>query len=104
MTRDRHQTRLALGKALLAVLLEAARERHARDHLVDTPDGPEMGWMAWERQAMTNSVNYWRGQQGLSPIDEAETARVERQAAGHIDYAEKYAWGLAELAMEDDGG
>ena len=94
-----HAELLSTIELMKTVLRIAAQERDSRQQRVDTPDGPEMAWVLFEREAMTSWVNLLREQRGLPPVAEAEVARVERQAAGHIDYAEKYALYCAELAI-----
>lgn len=88
---------------LLAVLREAAKERDQRPDRVETPEGPEMEWALHERRTMLAWVNQYRADHGLpDEITEAEVTRVERQAAGHIDYAEKFALYCADLAMREE--
>lgn len=58
----------------------------------------QMGFVHAEMTAMLTAVNTVRTQAGLGPLDLADIARVEQQAAGHSDYYLKYTLYCAELA------
>lgn len=91
--------RRAIRDKFLDVLLTAAEERGQRENLVDTDDGPECAWVLYERERMLTAVNTERASRKLPPADLDTVKRLERQAAGHIDYAKKFALHCAELAI-----
>lgn len=97
--RAKTRTKLAIRDALLLCLTTTAKQRGKYDELIDGPAGLEYEWQVRERRAMLAAVNVNRADFGLPPVDEATVAKVERQAAGHVDYGEKCALYCAELAV-----
>lgn len=95
ITYAEHKRFLAVRDELLKRLRAAAKHRDTRPEL---DANGEPAWVAYERQVMHEEVNAYRRDAGLPEIDLAEVARVERQACGHVDYADKYALYCAELA------
>lgn len=91
----------ALSDSLREVLAAAQEQRGQRPGLVDTPRGPECAWAVYEREVMLDAVNRLRAglDPELPPVTMAEVERVDRRAAGHVDYSRKFAWGCAELVM-----
>lgn len=88
----------AATDCLRATLAAAQEERDKRPDLVDSPDGPECAWAAYERTRMHEKVNEIRAARGLSAVAVEDILRVERQAVGHSDYSRKFAFYCAELA------
>jgi hypothetical protein len=90
-------------RALIAqfseVFLAAAEERVHRPEFIDSPDGPEMAWVIYERTQMLNAVNAERAARDLPPVPAEDVIRAERQACGHCDYVKKYAIGCADLVV-----
>ncbi|MFB6904875.1 hypothetical protein ACFCWB_11480 [Streptomyces bacillaris] len=85
---------------LLAALTAAQKQRDQRAELVDGPDRPECEWVAFERSTMHQVVNDIRAEHSLPPIPPDAVIRVERLAAGHSDYSQKFAFHCAELAAK----
>lgn len=95
------QTRIGLRDRFLRVLVDAAPARRQRDEFVTLGDGRhELGWVLHERELMVAAVNSARAERGADVIDRGLVERVERQAEGHTDYAEKFALGCAELVLD----
>lgn len=95
-----HATRMAVLERLKKILVQAQRARHVRPDLVGTRDGSsEPEWARWERHVMTGAVNAERSNFGLSPLSVVAVEDVERMAAGHIDYTDKFALYCSELAV-----
>lgn len=93
-------TRMAVRDRLKKILTGAQKSRDQRPNLVGTRDGgSEPEWARWERSVMTGAVNAERGKPGLPPISSIAVEEVERQAAGHIDYTDKFALYCSELAV-----
>lgn len=86
----------AVQAVMLATLQDAATERAKRQDLTNG----EPGWVSFEREAMLDEVNAYRSAAGLTPADVETVARIERSAAGHVDYADKYALRCAFLALD----
>lgn|SRR5512139_1515154 len=59
-------------------------------------------WMDVEIDVMHHAVNCERSKRALPDIDRATVVNVERMAAGHSDYASKFALYCAELALSDN--
>lgn len=97
--RQKTRTKLAIRDTLHLLLVTAAEVRDPQAPVVDGPLGPEFAWVASERRGMLAAVNVHRADFGLDPVDEVTVARLEQQAAGHVDYAAKYALLCAELAV-----
>lgn len=96
----RLRDRLAVRDRLLAELTDAATQRHLREDFIDTPTGPELAWVEYERNRMLGLVNTERAARGLPPVDMADVAKADRLAGGHADYATKYALYCAELVVD----
>lgn len=84
---------------LYGILLKAMNQREQRFDLVPGPDGVEFEWAAYERSCMHEAVNVLRASRSLDQLPIEEVIRVERTASGHSDYARKYAFYCAELAL-----
>jgi hypothetical protein len=82
-----------------ALLATAQEERAARPDIVTVDGETECAWVFYERTTMHDEVNRVRAETGLTPLPIAAVARVERMAAGHVDYTLKYAFYCAELAQ-----
>lgn len=94
------EERRALMHRFEEVLLEAAGHRRERDDIVTGPGGlPECEWVGYERDQMRAAVDAERARRGLPPVSGEAVRRVEQMAAGHCDYAKKYALYCAELGM-----
>lgn len=91
----------AATDVLRAALATAQAERERRPDLVDGPDGPECGWVGYERARMHETVNAIRAERGLPAIAADDIVRVERLAVGHSDYSLKFAFYCAELATKE---
>ena len=87
---------------LRAVLNLAATHRDERQFTVNGPDGPELGWIAYERYQIRAVVDAERAARDLPPARLDAIVRVERLATGHSDYVAKFAWGCAELVVYPD--
>jgi hypothetical protein len=98
-TTAQHRDRMALCETLRSELADAAKNRAGRDGTVSTPYGPEPEWLAYERARMLVIVNLERFRNDLPPATGEAVALVERLAAGHSDYAAKYALYCSELAV-----
>lgn len=86
---------LQAHQLLLDVLNEA---QNSRSKLSEIQDG-EPAWAKFERQTMMNLVNLMRAERGLPKVSLQEIERVERTAAGHVDYSSKFALYCAEIAI-----
>ncbi|OZB79884.1 hypothetical protein [Microbacterium sp. 13-71-7] len=84
---------------LRSVFSAAAEHRSEREHF-DAATG-ELGWVLYERDVMHDAVNRLRARLGRGPVTEDDVLRVERSASGHIDYAQKFALGCADLVHEE---
>lgn len=89
----------AVQKRIHAALVEAQQERLKRPEMVETSDGPEIGWALYERAVMLGVVNEIRSERGLVPVVQADVDRAEHLALGHFDYTEKFALACAELVL-----
>lgn len=56
-------------------------------------------WLDVEIDVMHHAVNCERSKRELPDIDRATVVRADRMAAGHSDYASKFALYCAELAL-----
>lgn len=88
------------------VLLEAAQDRALRPDMVRHPtdNWPECQWAQYEREQMREAVNILRASRGLPAVHQDKIDLVERLAAGHSDYARKFAFYCAEIAQGDADG
>ena len=106
MTVDMRQ-RMALRDLFRDKLCDAALERNRRDFYVAGRDGDaELGWVLYEHLVMMEAVNTELRSRNLPDADPEELCRIERDAAGHCDYADKYALHLAflvERAQQQEG-
>lgn len=100
MTEPSRNYLLLLRDQLRDELRDASAQRDRRPEVVSTPYGPECAWVVYERHRMLGFVNAERTRLGVAPAPMAEVERVERLAAGHSDYADKYALYCAELILE----
>ena len=80
-------------------LAAAQVHRQTMRDMVDTDCGPELGWVAFEKDAMLKAVNIERYTRGLPSITRAQITRVENSACGHIDYSAKFAMYCADLVL-----
>ncbi|MEU0237665.1 hypothetical protein ABZ234_08235 [Nocardiopsis sp. NPDC006198] len=83
---------------LRAVLTNAHPRRAHRTHLETREGETHPAWVFDERALLTAEVNAERTRRGLSTITPEQVQDVEATAVGHIDYASKLTWHLAELA------
>lgn len=82
------------------VLLEAATQRGRREQIVQSPDGLfEAAWAEYERDQLLLAVNAERSRRGLPATTRDDIRHADRQAAGHVDYADKISLYCAEIAM-----
>jgi hypothetical protein len=86
---------------MLTTFRAAAQQRGDRADLVDTPTGPELGWVLHERAEMLAVVNQARADRGQPPADPAAVLQAEQNAAGHSDYAAKYALYCVEIILDE---
>ncbi len=84
---------------LYAALVAAMGERGQRGDIVQ--DGARFypAWVVFERDTILAAVNTERRRRGLDQVDVSEVIAAEEQACGHIDYAAKWAYGCARLAL-----
>jgi hypothetical protein len=94
-----HHYRMMFRDVLIKVLGDATSVRDQRRDTVQTPDGPEPGWVVYEREQMLTAVNRERASRGLPPASMDAIARVDTQSAGHVDWLEKFALRCSELAF-----
>lgn len=94
-----HTELMAIRDSMLDVLTEAAKHRHKREHVEGTGPHADLGWVVYEREQMTNAVNVARLSRGLPELTVDDIRQVEQIAEGHADYAAKFAFYCAELAM-----
>lgn len=97
------KVRLAARDAFLARLREASQHRDERWDEVPGLYGPEPGWVIYEAEQMLALVNELRAEEGLAPAALEQVLRIERSAAGHSDYPDKYALRCAFLALGEEG-
>lgn len=69
-----------------AILLEAEKR----------PATPVDVWIVRERENVWRVARDYAQQHGLTVLTMAEIEGVERSACGHVDYAEKWAYGVAD--------
>ena len=96
---QRNAERRQLSDLFRKLLAAAMAERPQRQNIVGGPDGPELAWVTYERYQMFIAVNLETRARRIPPVPMEDVMRVERPAAGHVDYAVKFAWGCAGLAM-----
>lgn len=83
-----------------------SRTLACRDHILDAliaemahrHDDPGLGWIDRERQAVADAATAWATAHGIDrtvTVDDVE--RIEGPAVGHIDYAQKLSWYVAEF-------
>lgn len=99
MTGAEHDAMLAVRDHLAAALANVMTERAHRDQIVLGDHGLELAWVIHERQTMLAAVNAHRRERGLPEVDEDTIWRIEESAAGHVDYAAKFALRAAMLAV-----
>jgi len=61
-----------------------------------------MVWCAYERMHMFATINRLRADSGKPPIAFERVVRVERMAAGHVDYSNKFMLYCMELVCNED--
>jgi uncharacterized protein YkwD len=94
--------REAAHRDLYQTLDTATLQRDSRCRPVHTANGPEPGWVVFERQTMLDAVNRIRAEHNLPPVDLAAIERIDNSAAGHIDWMEKFVRRCAALAVGED--
>lgn len=92
----------ALAAKFREVLATACTERRSRPGIVTGPHGPELEWVVYERTQMLAAVNEELARRGQPAASVDAVLRAENQAAGHSDYARKYALYCAEIVMAGD--
>lgn len=104
ITLAESEERRGLTDLMYEYLTAAMTLRRECDHFVDGPDGhPECAWVRFERDVLHEVVNRERARRGLDPAPLEDVLYWERQANGHSDYARKFAFGCAQLAMGLEG-
>lgn len=83
-----HQEFMTVRDELAAVLSAEHAKRKAR-----------VNWLAPEIRAMHDVVTSIRAAHGLPPLNEDAVYKADLLAAGHSDYASKFALYCAELAL-----
>ena len=59
--------------------------------------GPDLAWIANEREAVAMAANQWATAHGYDvSVTVADVERIEVCAVGHVDYASKLALYVAE--------
>ena len=89
----------AIADRFQEALQAEAQERDHRMDVDDFGDGYETRFAWCERRRMHAEVNLVRETNGLPAVTVAEVQRLEQMALGHVDYARKYSWYCAELAL-----
>ncbi len=97
-----------LTKQFKEYLMMLQEKRDERRNLLEGTEVPEwmegethaVEWNVYEIKEMADLVNMVRVMAQEDPLPLEEFARVERQAAGHIDYTKKFALYCAELAHD----
>jgi len=98
---DKHLRETTLA-AMRASLAKAMTERPQRPDL-EICDGERYpGWVFHERSAMVTAVNTIRADLGMPAVSADMVKRAEDQAAGHVDYASKFALYCTEIVLGDD--
>lgn len=68
-----------------------------RDEMSRRPDAADLGWIDRERQVVADAATAWAATNYARSVTAADVERIEGGAVGHVDYAEKLAWYVAEL-------
>lgn len=92
--------RLAIRDRLKAILVGAQQQRDQRPDIIDTPHGPECEWARYERRVMLGAVNAERSEFGKPPALITEVESMDRVAAGHVDYTDKFSLYCTELVVD----
>lgn len=92
--------RLAIRDRLKVALASAQQHRDQRPGIVDTPHGPECEWVRYERAVMLDAVNAERAELGKPPALITEVETMDRMAAGHVDYTDKFSLYCTELVVD----
>jgi hypothetical protein len=101
ITYSAHRDRGALHDRFRATLARAAEHRGQRPDFIALPSGRhEIGWVLYERACMRAEVNQARAERGKPPADVDVIERAENHAAGHVDYASKFALYCAEIVLD----
>jgi hypothetical protein len=93
--------RKVLQRKFCDVLIEAAKHRNDLDCVMFTPTGEMMGDAWYEIVQLMYAVNSFRESRRRKPVSLSEIVDAERQASGHVDYADRLAWSCAKLALKD---
>lgn len=93
----------SMRKLFQKVLLDESQHRNVR-HGKELEINGEALWVVKEREAMFNTLTQERAKLGKGPVPITELMRAERLAYGHIDYAEKFSLGCAELVFKEELG
>jgi hypothetical protein len=94
-------SRRSLQHTFRDVLIEAAKHRNDRAYPMTTPAGEMMGWVWYEIEQLLFAVNGFRESRRRKSVSLSEIVDAERQASGHLDYADQLALYCAELALKD---
>ena len=86
---------IRLQKIFQQVLLDESQHRNSRSTFIEG----EIEWIVKEREAMFKTLLAERAKLGKGPVPLAALMQVERLATGHVDYADKFALGCAELVL-----
>lgn len=101
LTAVEHDDLMQIRDRLLTSLTNAMQQRPRRQ---ETAESGEPGWMVYERYVMTVAVSVERAHRGLPTGTVPQQVRDwEDHAAGHIDYAAKFAYYCARIAYGLDG-
>lgn len=100
MTQPDLRELLTLRDRFLSKLCDLPEHRSDRQELIDTRDGMQIEWMPWEEREMLHEVNRARAELGAPNADPEAVALANRLAAGHVDYARKFAFSCAEIALK----
>lgn len=92
--------RLAIRDRIKSTLAEAQQHRDERPDIVATPHGPECEWVRYERAVMLDAVNAERARLGKPPALITEVEAMDRMAAGHVDYTDKFSLYCTELVVD----
>ncbi|WP_341719883.1 hypothetical protein QQG74_09355 [Micromonospora sp. FIMYZ51] len=92
----------AAARDLHRLLYAATYQRDSRWDVVDTRDGPETGWVVYERQVMHTAVNEIRANNGLPPVDMEVIEQADNGAAGRSDWMDRFVLRCAALAVGEE--
>lgn len=94
-----------MAEQLRGFLVELHSKRDERREVVEGPDwatyeSEMLEWEVYEIEQMASMVNILRSMAGKDLLPVADIYAVDRQAAGHVDYARKFAFYCAELVHD----